>query len=243
MSSSSALLIACISVYRPFAALALAIWLHGMQSSLTAAVLVVAVMNALVIWLPVIGLGILDAIFFPADGDDYPDVDDQQVARVDGHGDHQGELPAYFADDDARDDGLLQPRAVARYPPAYDDSDDEDDCDPDFDPNRPALHWPPPLDVNSAVDASQRSVPPEFICPISFQIMRLPTQTPMGTTYDFAPLAEWIDVQHRYPANEATGTLTREGLVPNFALRNVIARWLAENPPIRQRRARSRPRS
>eukprot|EP00310_Coccolithus_braarudii_P022654 CAMPEP_0183342900 /NCGR_PEP_ID=MMETSP0164_2-20130417/8919_1 /TAXON_ID=221442 /ORGANISM="Coccolithus pelagicus ssp braarudi, Strain PLY182g" /LENGTH=71 /DNA_ID=CAMNT_0025513613 /DNA_START=101 /DNA_END=316 /DNA_ORIENTATION=- len=58
-------------------------------------------------------------------------------------------------------------------------------------------------------------------------VMRLPTMTPMGTTYDWVPLSDWIERERRYPANEAPGSLTLEELTPNRAVRNMIERWLA----------------
>lgn len=114
-------------------------------------------------------------------------------------------LPTYFADED--------------------ESDDEND--PDFICSA-RVHWPPPLSVDAHVLA-RLSPPGELLCPISYSLMLLPVQTPMGTTYEARPLIRWIETHGRYPANERDGPLTTAELVPNLALRNVIEQWLAEN--------------
>lgn len=70
--------------------------------------------------------------------------------------------------------------------------------------------------------------------------MRQPTQTPMGTTYDYAPLVRWIESHKCYPANEHPGELRKKALVPNLALRKVITRWLEETREANRRPVRHR---
>jgi len=93
------------------------------------------------------------------------------------------------------------------------------------------MNWPPPLRVAESVAARLLTdlAPPEsFVCPLTHDLMREPTVTPRGTTYEREALTRWITVEGRYPSQEANGKLGVEQLAPNLAVRNLIEVWLQE---------------
>ena len=94
------------------------------------------------------------------------------------------------------------------------------------------MHWPPPLRVAESVTARLQTgdlAPPEpFICPLTFDLMREPTVTPRGTTYEREALTRWITAEGRFPLLEANGNLGVEQLAPNLTVRNLIEVWLQE---------------
>ena len=97
-----------------------------------------------------------------------------------------------------------------------------------FQGSRPK-HWPPPLVIPESLDylIGDDAAPREFVCPLTFGLMRQPAVTPHGTTYDFEAVASWADAQGRYPANESNQPLSRSELAPNRVLRNMIEEWVA----------------
>ena len=96
-------------------------------------------------------------------------------------------------------------------------------------PGAQPKHWPPPLVIPEALDALivDDAIPKDFVCPLTFALMRQPAITPHGTTYDYAAVASWADAQGRYPANESIEPLLRSDLAPNRVLRNMIEEWVA----------------
>ena len=96
-------------------------------------------------------------------------------------------------------------------------------------PGSQPKHWPPPLVIPEALDALivDDAIPKDFVCPLTFALMRQPAITPHGTTYDFEAVASWADAQGRYPANESIEPLLRSDLAPNRVLRNMIEEWVA----------------
>ena len=97
-----------------------------------------------------------------------------------------------------------------------------------FQGSRPK-HWPPPLVIPESLDdlIGDIDTPKEFVCPLTFGLMRQPAVTPHGTTYDYEAVASWADAQGRYPANESNQPLSRSELAPNRVLRNMIEEWVA----------------
>ena len=90
-------------------------------------------------------------------------------------------------------------------------------------------HWPPPLVVPESLDdlIGDNDTPREFVCPLTFGLMRQPAVTPHGTTYDYEAVASWADAQGRSPANESNQSLSRSELAPNRVLRSMIEEWVA----------------
>ena len=67
-------------------------------------------------------------------------------------------------------------------------------------------------------------VPPEFICPITLQIMRDPVMTKYGHNFERSAILEWLHRGHtRCPITRKKLNLSK--LVPNAALRLKIRKW------------------
>ena len=68
------------------------------------------------------------------------------------------------------------------------------------------------------------TVPKDFCCPISLDLMRDPVIISTGQTYDRSSISRWMDEGHT--SCPKTGqTLAHTRLVPNRALRNLIVQW------------------
>mmetsp|Transcript_26578 Transcript_26578/g.47292 ORF Transcript_26578/g.47292 Transcript_26578/m.47292 type:complete len:335 (-) Transcript_26578:74-1078(-) len=92
-----------------------------------------------------------------------------------------------------------------------------------------AVTWPPPLDPSSS-DRSMLHVPQEYLCPITFSLLTEPVITPSGITYNRPALMQWIASHHTDPA---TGNvLDPSWLVPNLVMRDIIQKWLVEQPTV-----------
>ncbi|KAH0453067.1 hypothetical protein IEQ34_017391 [Dendrobium chrysotoxum] len=76
------------------------------------------------------------------------------------------------------------------------------------------------------VGESSVTIPKDFCCPISLDLMRDPVITSSGQTYDRASITQWIDEGHCTCPNSGQ-MLSHTRLMPNRALRNLIAQWCA----------------
>ncbi|KAE8802890.1 U-box domain-containing protein 4 [Hordeum vulgare] len=68
------------------------------------------------------------------------------------------------------------------------------------------------------------SVPKEFSCPISLDLMRDPVVASTGQTYDRPSIIQWIGEGHSTCPNSGQA-LADNRLVPNCALRSLISQW------------------
>lgn len=68
------------------------------------------------------------------------------------------------------------------------------------------------------------SVPKEFSCPISLDLMRDPVVASTGQTYDRPSIIQWIGEGHSTCPNSGQA-LADNRLVPNRALRSLISQW------------------
>lgn len=69
-----------------------------------------------------------------------------------------------------------------------------------------------------------KTVPHEFLCPISYEIMIDPVICADGHTYERLHIERWLKQSHLSPkTNERLNVTT---LIPNYALRNVIQEYL-----------------
>ncbi|KVH96790.1 U-box domain-containing protein 17-like [Cynara cardunculus var. scolymus] len=68
------------------------------------------------------------------------------------------------------------------------------------------------------------TIPKDFCCPISLELMMDPVVISTGQTYDRASISRWIDDGH-CSCPKSGLTLVHKKLVPNRALRNLIMRW------------------
>lgn len=74
------------------------------------------------------------------------------------------------------------------------------------------------------IGESSVTIPKDFCCPISLDLMRDPVITSSGQTYDRASITQWIDEGHCTCPNSGQ-LLSHTRLMPNRALRNLIAQW------------------
>ncbi|KAK8939613.1 U-box domain-containing protein 17 [Platanthera guangdongensis] len=90
--------------------------------------------------------------------------------------------------------------------------------------SRSSLWSPPP----HADDISTISIPTDFCCPISLELMREPVVVITGQTYDRKSITQWIASGHRTCPNSGQ-ILGNAYLVPNYALSCLISHWCREN--------------
>ncbi|EOY04489.1 ARM repeat superfamily protein, putative [Theobroma cacao] len=74
---------------------------------------------------------------------------------------------------------------------------------------------------------SDISIPADFRCPISLELMRDPVVVASGQTYDRESINQWIESGHN-TCPKTGQTLAHISLIPNRALRNLIAMWCRE---------------
>ncbi|KAF3333332.1 U-box domain-containing protein 17-like protein [Carex littledalei] len=83
--------------------------------------------------------------------------------------------------------------------------------------SRRMLNW-------SGSDTSSFSVPKDFCCPISLDLMCDPVVVSTGQTYDRASIIQWMDEGHSTCPNSGQ-LLSDSRLTPNRALRSLISLW------------------
>lgn len=72
------------------------------------------------------------------------------------------------------------------------------------------------------------SIPHEYLCPITLEIMTDPVIVATGQTYERESIQKWLDSNHR--TCPKTGQILHHLLVvPNYALRNLILQWCEKN--------------
>lgn len=71
------------------------------------------------------------------------------------------------------------------------------------------------------------NIPAEFRCPISLDLMRDPVVVSTGQTYDRASISPWIE-SGKNTCPMTGQTLSHTDLIPNRALKNLIAMWCRE---------------
>ncbi|KAL3820224.1 hypothetical protein ACJIZ3_006129 [Penstemon smallii] len=72
------------------------------------------------------------------------------------------------------------------------------------------------------------TIPKDFSCPISLDLMKDPVIISTGQTYDRASIARWIEEGH-CSCPKTGQMLVHSKLVPNRALRNLITQWCMAN--------------
>ena len=85
----------------------------------------------------------------------------------------------------------------------------------------------PGADSRSKKLASDVNVPVDFRCPISLVLMRDPVVVATGQTYDRESINLWIESGHS-TCPKTGQALVNTNLIPNRALKNLIAMWCRE---------------
>lgn len=70
------------------------------------------------------------------------------------------------------------------------------------------------------------TIPKDFCCPISLDLMQDPVIVSTGQTYDRSSISRWLDEGH-YTCPKTGQMLSHTRLIPNRALRNLITQWSA----------------
>ncbi|QHO24999.1 hypothetical protein HN51_048462 [Arachis hypogaea] len=83
------------------------------------------------------------------------------------------------------------------------------------------------VEVQRRKQPSELVVPADFRCPISLELMRDPVVVATGQTYDRESIKLWMDSGHN-TCPKTGQTLAHTELIPNRALRNMIALWCRE---------------
>jgi len=78
-------------------------------------------------------------------------------------------------------------------------------------------------------DKRKKREVPDYLCgKISFEILKDPVITPSGITYDRKDIEEHLQrVGHFDPVTRVK--LTKEQLIPNFSMKEVVDNYLSEN--------------
>ncbi|KAJ1285992.1 hypothetical protein BS78_03G320100 [Paspalum vaginatum] len=92
---------------------------------------------------------------------------------------------------------------------------------------RPSSGSRPDPEVDE-LDAEAPAPPPDFRCPITLDLMRDPVVVASGQTYDRESIARWFD-SGKSTCPKTGQALAVLELVPNRALKNLIAKWCREN--------------
>ena len=71
-------------------------------------------------------------------------------------------------------------------------------------------------------------VPPQYLCPITGEVMEDPVTTADGHAYERAAIAQWLQAHDTSPVTNAQ--LPHRKLAPAHALRQLIEEFVATNP-------------
>ncbi|KAF8397020.1 hypothetical protein HHK36_018658 [Tetracentron sinense] len=85
----------------------------------------------------------------------------------------------------------------------------------------------PRSNVQEQFPAMDMVFPVDFRCPITLELMRDPVVVSTGQTYDRISIGVWIDSGHN-TCPKTGQTLAHTNLIPNTALKNLIALWCRE---------------
>ncbi|KAK1286711.1 U-box domain-containing protein 17 [Acorus calamus] len=82
--------------------------------------------------------------------------------------------------------------------------------------------------VREECSVSTISVPDEYRCPISLDLMKEPVIIASGHTYDRSSISRWINSGH-LTCPKSGLRLMHKALIPNYALKSLINQWCHEN--------------
>ena len=83
-------------------------------------------------------------------------------------------------------------------------------------------------DSGSAVSVEPMKPPPEYVCPLSLELMTDPVLTSNGQCYDRAFIQKWLRQKQVDPITN--NKLRDKKLTPNIPLRKMIQDWMDKNP-------------
>ncbi|XP_010543162.1 PREDICTED: U-box domain-containing protein 16 [Tarenaya hassleriana] len=86
---------------------------------------------------------------------------------------------------------------------------------------------PPQPEIRRHKSVSEISIPSDFRCPITLELMRDPVVVSTGQTYDRESIELWIQSGHN-TCPKTGQTFKHTDLIPNRALKNLIVMWCRE---------------
>ncbi|XP_050209203.1 U-box domain-containing protein 1-like [Mercurialis annua] len=84
------------------------------------------------------------------------------------------------------------------------------------------------IEVSSISQSMIMSVPDEFRCPISLDLMKDPVIVASGHSYDRNSIAQWINAGH-HTCPKSGQRLIHMALIPNYALKSLVQQWREDN--------------
>ncbi|XP_010259497.1 PREDICTED: U-box domain-containing protein 11-like [Nelumbo nucifera] len=90
---------------------------------------------------------------------------------------------------------------------------------------------PDNLDSSNSMETKKTepvTIPDDFRCPISLELMRDPVIVATGQTYERSYIQRWIDSGHK-TCPKTQQNLQNLTLTPNYVLRSLIAQWCKKN--------------
>ncbi|EOY15258.1 hypothetical protein QUC31_000447 [Theobroma cacao] len=85
-----------------------------------------------------------------------------------------------------------------------------------------------PVMPKMLVKSQSLIIPPEFLCPITLELMSDPVVVASGQTFERESIQKWFDSNHR-TCPKTRQTLDHLSLAPNYALKNLITEWCEKN--------------
>jgi hypothetical protein len=77
------------------------------------------------------------------------------------------------------------------------------------------------MDNAKAAEKKEDDMPESFMCPLTQEVLRDPVVDPEGNSYERSAIESWLEKNNTSPITRKP--LRKEDLVPNRALREVIA--------------------
>jgi len=81
--------------------------------------------------------------------------------------------------------------------------------------------------IDQIEERALSDIPDEFICPITYELMRDPVVLSDGHTYERSAILEWLRKHGKSPLTG--GTLTTKTLTPNYCLRKLIGDFITKH--------------
>ena len=83
--------------------------------------------------------------------------------------------------------------------------------------------WPSEIQIPEWIEDDEET-PIQFLCPITNCIMKRPTVTLHGMTYDYKAITRWLSIDMRDPLTKQR--MERECIAPNRALHDLICEYV-----------------
>ncbi|XP_071721839.1 U-box domain-containing protein 11-like [Rutidosis leptorrhynchoides] len=92
----------------------------------------------------------------------------------------------------------------------------------------PDVSRPNEIDVDETCKTDTFTIPEDFLCPISLELMKDPVIVSTGQTYERAYIQRWIDCGH-LTCPKTQQKLDHFTLTPNYVMRSLISQWCTKH--------------